>query len=164
MPTLDKISVKFRNRFNGAFIDKKVLIKNKIVINVEDFRVDKSKVHGCENLCRMKLTISGRPIVTWHASANLIDFLNQCQEDDIERKIKYEEDKAIAKEQGSQFKKKFTSNFPIEDAILFRGDDKAYYLIPAPEDAMRPTDDELHEYITTSKEMKDKREHQNEDW
>lgn len=43
------------------------------------------------------------------------------------------------------------SIFPIEDCIVTVGEDRAYYLIDAPADALRPTDADFDDLVRESK-------------
>lgn len=78
-------------------------------------------MHGSQ-MCMTQIEICGRPMVTWHGSQNLINFLNECR---------------MQEQQGTQC-------FPIEDCIFTQGDDGGYYLADADNTCTRLTAEEIN--------------------
>ena len=123
MPTLSSIPVKYRGGFRGSYIDIAQLIDKRVKLDVLDFKKEeKSNVRNCEFYCRMQLRVSGVLCVTWHSSEVLTHFLEDCR--------------AHQQETGEVV-------FPIESYMFSVGDDRAYYLVDAPGDAVVPTEKEL---------------------
>ncbi|MBP3768373.1 MAG: hypothetical protein J6I31_08885 [Prevotella sp.] len=125
-----QINVKYRGGFKGSFICIQLLIERKVCFDVVDFTHKDSCVRDCEKFCYMQIRIGGMLCVTWHASEVLTGFLEDCKAEEQE---------------GGQ------SIFPIEDCIVTVGEDRAYYLIDAPADALRPTDADFDDLVRESK-------------
>ncbi len=122
MPKISQIPVKYKGGYRGPYIDIHQLIDRKIKVDVLDFLITDSKVRGCSFMCKMQLRISGRLAVTWCSSELLSGFLKDCRE-------KEKEDNIVI--------------FPIEQAIFLIGEDRAYYMADAPEDAFVPDYEEF---------------------
>lgn len=134
MPKLSSISVKYRGGFRGSYIDVTQLIDKRVRVDVIDFKKkEKSNVRNCDFYCRMQLRISGVLCVTWHSSEVLTNFLEDCRE--------HQQDTGEVV-------------FPIECCMFSVGDDRAYYLIDAPDDAFVPTERELEKMFDKARRNK----------
>lgn len=134
MPKISSISVKYRGGFRGSYIDISQLIDKRVKLDVIDFKKEeKSNVRNCEFYCRMQLRISGVLCVTWHSSEVLTHFLEDCRE--------HQQDTGEVV-------------FPIESCMFSVGDDRAYYLIDAPDDALVPTEKELEKMFDKARRNK----------
>lgn len=122
MPKVSSLGIKWKGGFKGSYIPVSELIDRKIVVNITNFEVRPSCMHGSQ-MCMTQIEICGRPMVTWHGSQNLINFLNECR---------------MQEQQGAQC-------FPIEDCIFTQGDDGGYYLADADETCTRLTVGEFDE-------------------
>lgn len=134
MPKISSISVKYRGGFRGSYIDISQLIDKRVKLDVIDFKKEeKSNVRNCEFYCRMQLRISGVLCVTWHSSEVLTHFLEDCRahQQDTEEIV-----------------------FPLESCMFSVGDDRAYYLIDAPDDALSPTEKELEKMFEKARRNK----------
>lgn len=129
MPRLSEIDVKYRGGYRGSWIDINDLIAKEIPMDIVEFRMDASQVKGCENYCRMQIKIGGKPYVTWHSSAILSGYLEDCMNQQATDGV---------------------VNFPIEWVIIYTGDDGGYYLKDAG-DAKVPTEAELNRLIKRRK-------------
>ena len=118
------MGIKWKGGFKGSYIPVSELIDRKIVVNITNFEVRPSCMHGSQ-MCMTQIEICGRPMVTWHGSQNLINFLNECR---------------MQEQQGTQC-------FPIEDCIFTQGDDGGYYLADADNTCTRITAGELDELM-----------------
>ena len=98
MPKVSSLGIKWKGGFKGSYIPVSELIDRKIVVNITNFEVRPSCMHGSQ-MCMTQIEICGRPMVTWHGSQNLINFLNECR---------------MQEQQGTQC-------FPIEDCIFTQG-------------------------------------------
>lgn len=133
MPKVSEIPVKYRGGYRGPYIDIHQLIDKVVKLDILDFSLTESKVRGCKFMCKMQLRISNRLFVTWCASEVLSDYLNDCRE----------------KEKSDSM-----SLFPIEEAAFIVGEDRAYYLIDAPENALVPDERELEQMSERAKRTK----------
>lgn len=124
MPKVSSLGIKWKGGFKGSYIPVSELIDRKIVVNITNFEVRPSCMHGSQ-MCMTQIEICGRPMVTWHGSQNLINFLNECR---------------MQEQQGAQC-------FPIEDCIFTQGDDGGYYLADADNTCTRITAGELDELM-----------------
>lgn len=124
MPKVSSLGIKWKGGFKGSYIPVSELIDRKIVVNITNFEVCPSCMHGSQ-MCMTQIEICGRPMVTWHGSQNLINFLNECR---------------MQEQQGTQC-------FPIEDCIFTQGDDGGYYLADADNTCTRLTAEELDELM-----------------
>lgn len=124
MPKVSSLGIKWKGGFKGSYILVSELIDRKIVVNITNFEVRPSCMHGSQ-MCMTQIEICGRPMVTWHGSQNLINFLNECR---------------MQEQQGTQC-------FPIEDCIFTQGDDGGYYLADADNTCTRITAGELDELM-----------------
>lgn len=124
MPKVSSLGIKWKGGFRGSYIPVSELIDRKIVVNITNFEVRPSCMHGSQ-MCMTQIEICGRPMVTWHGSQNLINFLNECR---------------MQEQQGTQC-------FPIEDCIFTQGDDGGYYLADADNTCTRITAGELDELM-----------------
>lgn len=130
MPRISQIGVQYRGGFRGSYIDIAQLIDRRVKIDIIDFVRGESCVRNCESYCRMQIKINGKLCVTWHSSENLTSFLEDC--------------KRHTEETGEV-------TFPLEECIITVGDDKAYYLQDAPEDAYVPCEKELEKMFDKSR-------------
>lgn len=124
MPKVSSLGIKWKGGFKGSYIPVSELIDRKIVVNITNFEVRPSCMHGSQ-MCMTQIEICGRQMVTWHGSQNLINFLNECR---------------MQEQQGTQC-------FPIEDCIFTQGDDGGYYLADADNTCTRLTAGELDELM-----------------
>lgn len=124
MPKVSSLGIKWKGGFKGSYIPVSELIDRKIVVNITNFEVRPFCMHGSQ-MCMTQIEICGRPMVTWHGSQNLINFLNECR---------------MQEQQGTQC-------FPIEDCIFTQGDDGGYYLADADNTCTRITAGELDELM-----------------
>lgn len=124
MPKVSSLGIKWKGGFKGSYIPVSELIDRKIVVNITNFEVRPSCMHGSQ-MCMTQIEICGRPMETWHGSQNLINFLNECR---------------MQEQQGTQC-------FPIEDCIFTQGDDGGYYLADADNTCTRLTAGELDELM-----------------
>lgn len=124
MPKVSSLGIKWKGGFKGSYIPVSELIDRKIVVNITNFEVRPSCMHGSQ-MCMTQIEICGRPMVTWNGSQNLINFLNECR---------------MQEQQGTQC-------FPIEDCIFTQGDDGGYYLADADNTCTRITAGELDELM-----------------
>lgn len=124
MPKVSSLGIKWKGGFRGSYIPVSELIDRKIVVNITNFEVRPSCMHGSQ-MCMTQIEICGRPMVTWHGSQNLISFLNECR---------------MQEQLGTQC-------FPIEDCIFTQGDDGGYYLADADNTCTRITAGELDELM-----------------
>lgn len=124
MPKVSSLGIKWKGGFKGSYIPVSELIDHKIVVNITNFEVRPSCMHGSQ-MCMTQIEICGRPMVTWHGSQNLINFLNECR---------------MQEQNGAQC-------FPIEDCIFTQGDDGGYYLADADNTCTRITAGELDELM-----------------
>ncbi len=122
MPKVSSLGIKWKGGFRGSYIPVSELIDRRIVVNITDFDVRPSCVHGSQ-MCMTQLEIGGRPMVTWHGSQNLIGFLNECR---------------LSEQHGNVC-------FPIEGCIFTHGDDGGYYLADADDSCLRLTAEEAEE-------------------
>ena len=76
MPKVSSLGIKWKGGFKGSYIPVSELIDRKIVVNITNFEVRPSCMHGSQ-MCMTQIEICGRPMVTWHGSQNLINFLNE---------------------------------------------------------------------------------------
>ena len=125
-----EIKVKYRGGFKGSYLCLHLLIERKVRIEVLDFTHKESCVRDCDKFCYMQIRVGGRLCVTWQASEVLTGFLEDCR--------------AEESESGEHI-------FPITDSIVTVGEDRAYYLIDAPADALQPTDAEFDDLVRESK-------------
>lgn len=120
------INIPFKGGFKGGYIPIDCLIENKIIMDVKSFMRDRSQVKGCEYYCKMQISIGGKLHVTWHSSEILATFLEDCKMQD--------------EQEG-------TKNFPIEECIVYVGEDRGYYFGPPDEESITPTEKELEKLI-----------------
>ena len=121
MPKVSSLGIKWKGGFKGSYIPVSELIDRKIVVNITNYEVRPSCMHGSQ-MCMTQIEISGRPMVTWHGSQNLINFFNDCR----------------TQEQSG------TQCFPIEDCIFTQGDDGGYYLADADNTCTMLTAEEIN--------------------
>lgn len=121
MPKVSSLGIKWKGGFKGSYIPVSELIDRKIVVNITNFEIRPSCMHGSQ-MCMTQIEICGRPMVTWHGSQNLINFLNECR---------------MQEQQGAQC-------FPIEDCIFTQGDDGGYYLADADNTCTRLSAEEIN--------------------
>lgn len=127
MPKFGSLGITAGKGFNGSYIDIKLLIDRRVVLNIEKYELRPSCMQGGQ-LCMMQVSISGRPLTTWHGSMKLIDIFQQCD----------------------QLEKEGTVCWPIEECIIVRGDDGGYFLQDADESCFRPTVEQVEELIELS--------------
>ena len=128
MPKFSSLGISTGNGFKGSYVAILLLIDRKVVINVERYDVRPSRMHE-SRLCMVQLTISGRPIVTWCGSENLINIFTQATEKEG---------------QGEQC-------FPFEECIFTRGEDGGYYIQDADDSCFRPTAEQVDDLIDESR-------------
>lgn len=122
MPKFSSLGIKVAQGFKGSYIPITSIIDNKISLNVENYEVRPSCMHGSQ-MCIMQISINGRPMVTWHGSQNLINILNECR---------------TMEEAGKKC-------FPLEDCTIVEGDDGGYYFADADNSCLKPTMEKLDE-------------------
>lgn len=127
MPKFSSLGITVGGGFNGSYIDIKLLIERRVVLNIEKYELRPSCMQGGQ-LCMMQVSISGRPITTWHGSMKLIDIFQQCD----------------------QLEKEGTVCWPLEECIIVRGDDGGYSLQDADESCFWPTVKQVEELIELS--------------
>lgn len=125
------IDVRCRGGFRGPYIDTSLLIAHAVILDILDFVIEKSSVKSCDNYCRMQIRLNGRLYVTWHSSALLTHYLEDC------KALEAAENKPV---------------FPIESCIILQGDDRGYYLEDSSKaQGQEPTDDLISRLINQSK-------------
>lgn len=129
MPKPSQINIKSENGTEGSFIDVRRLIDNRIVINILSYVIKESSVRAGSNYCIMQLKINGRPMITWHGSKSLIDYLDKCKAQEAEGII----------------------CFPIEECIIVENSNGSYALQDADESCIVPTAEELDELSSEHK-------------
>lgn len=122
----ENINVQFRGGFKGGYVPVQCLIDNKIIIDVLNFARERSQVRDCEMYCRMQIQIGGKLHVTWQASEILTQYMEDCRAQDVN--------------EGTQ-------NFPIEECIIYVGEDRGYYFGPPDAESVIPTEKELEKMM-----------------
>lgn len=123
-----EIKVNYRGGFRGPYIDVRTLIKKRVKLTVIDFQRRASNMMDVDSYTYMQLRISGKLCVTWHSSAVLMNYLEDCRAQSNE----------ILEHTGTD-----PGIFPINDCIIVEGDDKGYYLEDAPHDAYEASEADI---------------------
>jgi len=127
------VKVPFKGGFKGGYVPVECLIDHKIIMDVKAFMRDRSRVRDCEFYCKMQIVINGKLHVTWHSSEILTGFLEDCQAQDIAEG---------------------TNNLPIEECIIYVGEDRGYYFGPPDAESVIPTEKELEKWISKYKKRR----------
>ena len=120
-----EINVQYRGGFRGPYIDIRTLIEKRVKLTVIDFQERKSQMRDVESYTHMQIRISGKLCVTWHSSAVLANYLEDCRA----------QSQMLQDELGCD-----PGIFPINDCIIVEGEDRGYYLEDAPHDAWELTE------------------------
>lgn len=120
-----EINVQYRGGYRGPYIDIRKLIENRVKLTVIDFQERKSQMRDVESYTHMQIRISGKLCVTWHSSAVLANYLEDCRAQSQMLQDQTGKDPGI---------------FPINDCIIVEGEDRGYYLEDAPHDAWELTE------------------------
>ena len=123
-----EINVQYRGGYRGPYIDIRKLIENRVKLTVIDFQARKSQMRDVESYTHMQIRISGKLCVTWHSSAVLANYLEDCR---MQSQMLQEQ---TGKDPGI---------FPINDCIIVEGEDRGYYLEDAPHDAWELTEADI---------------------
>ena len=123
-----EINVQYRGGFRGPYIDIRTLIEKRVKLTVIDFQPRKSQMRNVESYTHMQIRISGKLCVTWHSSAVLANYLEDCRA----------QSQMLQEELGCD-----PGIFPINDCIIVEGEDRGYYLEDAPHDAWELTESEI---------------------
>ena len=97
-------------------------------MTVIDFQPRKSQMRNVESYTHMQIRISGKLCVTWHSSAVLANYLEDCRA----------QSQMLQEELGCD-----PGIFPINDCIIVEGEDRGYYLEDAPHDAWELTESDI---------------------
>lgn len=128
MPKFSSLGITVGGGFNGSYIDVKLLIDRRVVMNIEKYELRPSCMQSSK-FCMVQVSISGRPITTWHGSMKLADIFQQAD------KMEQEGHKC----------------WPIEDCIIVKGDDGGYSLQDADDSCLHPTAQQIDEMINESR-------------
>lgn len=123
-----EINVQYRGGYRGPYIDIRTLIEKRVKLTVIDFQERKSQMRDVESYTHMQIRISGKLCVTWHTSAVLANYLEDCRA----------QSQMIQDQTG-----KDPGIFPINDCIIVEGEDRGYYLEDAPHDAWELTESDI---------------------
>lgn len=123
-----EINVQYRGGYRGPYIDIRKLIENRVKLTVIDFQARKSQMRDVESYTHMQIRISGKLCVTWHSSAVLANYLEDCRAQSQMLQDQTGKDPGI---------------FPINDCIIVEGEDRGYYLEDAPHDAWELTESDI---------------------
>ena len=123
-----EINVQYRGGYRGPYIDIRKLIENRVKLTVIDFQERKSQMRDVESYTHMQIRISGKLCVTWHSSAVLANYLEDCRA----------QSQMLQDQTGSD-----PGIFPINDCIIVEGEDRGYYLEDAPHDAWELTESDI---------------------
>ena len=123
-----EINVQYRGGYRGPYIDIRTLIENRVKLTVIDFQERKSQMRDVESYTHMQIRISGKLCVTWHSSAVLANYLEDCRAQSQMLQDQTGKDPGI---------------FPINDCIIVEGEDRGYYLEDAPHDAWELTESDI---------------------
>ena len=123
-----EINVQYRGGYRGPYIDIRKLIENRVKLTVIDFQARKSQMRDVESYTHMQIRISGKLCVTWHTSAVLANYLEDCRAQSQMLQDQTGKDPGI---------------FPINDCIIVEGEDRGYYLEDAPHDAWELTENDI---------------------
>ena len=123
-----EINVQYRGGFRGPYIDIRTLIEKRVKLTVIDFQPRKSQMRNVESYTHMQIRISGKLCVTWHSSAVLANYLEDCRA----------QSQMLQEELGCD-----PGIFPINDCIIVEGEDRGYYLEDAPHDAWELTESDI---------------------
>ncbi len=123
-----EINVQYRGGYRGPYIDIRKLIENRVKLTVIDFQERKSQMRDVESYTHMQIRISGKLCVTWHTSAVLANYLEDCRAQSQMLQDQTGKDPGI---------------FPINDCIIVEGEDRGYYLEDAPHDAWELTENDI---------------------
>ena len=123
-----EINVQYRGGFRGPYIDIRTLIEKRVKLTVIDFQPRKSQMRDVDSYTHMQIRISGKLCVTWHSSAVLANYLEDCRA----------QSQMLQEELGCD-----PGIFPINDCIIVEGEDRGYYLEDAPHDAWELTESDI---------------------
>ena len=123
-----EINVQYRGGYLGPYIDIRTLIEKRVKLTVIDFQERKSQMRDVESYTHMQIRISGKLCVTWHTSAVLANYLEDCRAQSQMLQDQTGKDPGI---------------FPINDCIIVEGEDRGYYLEDAPHDAWELTESDI---------------------
>ena len=123
-----EINVQYRGGYRGPYIDIRTLIEKRVKLTVIDFQERKSQMRDVESYTHMQIRISGKLCVTWHTSAVLANYLEDCRAQSQMLQDQTGKDPGI---------------FPINDCIIVEGEDRGYYLEDAPHDAWELTESDI---------------------
>lgn len=123
-----EINVQYRGGYRGPYIDIRTLIEKRVKLTVIDFQERKSQMRDVESYTHMQIRISGKLCVTWHTSAVLANYLEDCRAQSQMLQDQTGKDPGI---------------FPINDCIIVEGEDRGYYLEDAPHDAWELTENDI---------------------
>ena len=123
-----EINVQYRGGYRGPYIDIRTLIEKRVKLTVIDFQERKSQMRDVESYTHMQIRISGKLCVTWHTSAVLANYLEDCRAQSQMLQEQTGKDPGI---------------FPINDCIIVEGEDRGYYLEDAPHDAWELTESDI---------------------
>ena len=123
-----EINVQYRGGYRGPYIDIRTLIEKRVKLTVIDFQERKSQMRDVESYTHMQIRISGKLCVTWHTSAVLANYLEDCRA----------QSQMLQEELGCD-----PGIFPINDCIIVEGEDRGYYLEDAPHDAWELTEADI---------------------
>ena len=123
-----EINVQYRGGFRGPYIDIRTLIEKRVKLTVIDFQPRKSQMRNVESYTHMQIRISGKLCVTWHSSAVLANYLEDCRA----------QSQMLLEELGCA-----PGIFPINVCIIVEGEDRGYYLEDAPHDAWELTESDI---------------------
>ena len=123
-----EINVQYRGGYRGPYIDIRTLIEKRVKLTVIDFQERKSQMRDVDSYTHMQIRISGKLCVTWHTSAVLANYLEDCRAQSQMLQDQTGKDPGI---------------FPINDCIIVEGEDRGYYLEDAPHDAWELTESDI---------------------
>ena len=123
-----EINVQYRGGYRGPYIDIRTLIEKRVKLTVIDFQERKSQMRDVESYTHMQIRISGKLCVTWHTSAVLANYLEDCRA----------QSQMLMEQTG-----KDPGILPINDCIIVEGEDRGYYLEDAPHDAWELTESDI---------------------
>src|SRR5574344_920992 len=84
-----EINVQYRGGYRGPYIDIRTLIEKRVKLTVIDFQERKSQMRDVESYTHMQIRISGKLCVTWHSSAVLSNYLEDCLAQTLLRQEKF---------------------------------------------------------------------------
>ncbi len=123
-----EINVQYRGGYRGPYIDIRTLIEKRVKLTVIDFQERKSQMRDVDSYTHIQIRISGKLCVTWHTSAVLANYLEDCRA----------QSQMLQEELGCD-----PGIFPINDCIIVEGEDRGYYLEDAPHDAWELTESDI---------------------